>query len=147
MNGFDLANRPIRVGLGNDRFTNESTQNLLQRFPQQGSGVFGAGGRGTHAGGDVSYESKGRRDDRGGIGNASALNDTDVGESNLANISRHEIMQKLLRRDEGGSSSNGATEKAKPVKKIAPPQPQAPQVTRCVVLTNVYDLAEYVNDM
>lgn len=143
MNGFDLANRPIRVGLGNDRFTNESTQSLLQRFPQQGSaGVFGAGGRGTHAGGDVSYESKGRRDDRGGIGNASALNDTDVGESNLANISRHEIMQKLLRRDEGGASTtNGTTEKAKPVK-VAPPKPQAPTVTRCVVLTNVYDLAE-----
>ena len=33
MNGFDLANRPIRVGLGNDRFTNESTQNLLQYLP------------------------------------------------------------------------------------------------------------------
>ena len=140
MNGFDLANRPIRVGLGNDRFTNESTQNLLQRFPQQSSGVFGAGGRGTHAGGDVSYESKGRRDDRGGIGNASALNDTDVGESNLANISRHDIMQKLMRREEGGSS-NGTSEKAKPVK-AATPKPQAPTVTRCVVLTNVYDLAE-----
>jgi len=141
MNGFDLANRPIRVGLGNDRFTNESTQNLLQRFPQQGqAGVFGAGGRGTHAGGDVSYESKGRRDDRGGIGNASALNDTDVGESNLANISRHDIMQKLMRREQGDTASS-APEKAKPVK-VAAPKPQAPQVTRCVVLTNVYDLAE-----
>jgi RNA-binding protein 39 len=142
MNGFDLANRPIRVGLGNDRFTNDSTQALLRSFPQQqGSGVFGAGGRGTHAGGDTSYESKGRHNDRGGIGNASALNDTDVGESNLANISRHEIMQKLLRRDEGGSSSKEAAEKPKP-KKTAPPTPQAPQVTRCVVLVNVYDLAE-----
>ena len=142
MNGFDLATRPIRVGLGNDRFTNESTQTLLRSFPQQqASGVFGAGGRGTHAGGDVSYESKGRRDDRGGIGNASALNDTDVGESNLANISRHDIMQKLMRREEGSSTSNGTAEKAKPVKAAAP-KPQAPTVTRCVVLTNVYDLAE-----
>ena len=143
MNGFDLANRPIRVGLGNDRFTNESTQNLLQRFPQQSSGVFGAGGRGTHAGGEISYESKGRHNDRGGIGNASALNDTDVGESNLANISRHDIMQKLMRRDDTTSSSNGAPEKVKPVKAV-PPKPQAPQATRCVVLTNVYDLAQYV---
>jgi RNA-binding protein 39 len=32
MNGFDLAGRPIRVGLGNDKFTPESTANLLQRF-------------------------------------------------------------------------------------------------------------------
>jgi RNA-binding protein 39 len=142
MNGFDLAGRPIRVGLGNDKFTNESTQNLLQRFPQQGSGVFGAGGRGTHAGGDVSYESKGRREDRGGIGNASALNDTDVGESNLANISRHEIMRKLLRADESSAASNGAaSEKAKPAK-AAPPPPKAPQASRCIVLSNVYDLAE-----
>jgi RNA-binding protein 39 len=119
----------------------------LQRFPQhqQTSGVFGSGGRGTHAGGDVSYESKGRREDRGGIGNASALNDTDVGESNLANISRHDIMRKLLRTEDSSAASvNGNTpvEKAKPVKKVAPPPPKTPQASRCIVLTNMYDPAE-----
>src|SRR4051794_4603055 len=53
MNGFDLAGRPIRVGLGNDKFTPESTANLLQRFQGQGqnqqfqgSAFSGAGGRG-----------------------------------------------------------------------------------------------------
>ena len=35
MNGFDLAGRPIRVGLGNDKFTPESTASLLQRFQGQ----------------------------------------------------------------------------------------------------------------
>ena len=38
MNGFELAGRPIRVGLGNDKFTPETTQSLLQRFGSQGQG-------------------------------------------------------------------------------------------------------------
>ena len=58
MNGFTVANRPIRVGLGNDRFTPESTQTLLQKFGQpdgrgvgdQGSSFSGAGGRGNPRG-------------------------------------------------------------------------------------------------
>jgi RNA recognition motif-containing protein len=31
MNGFDLAGSPIRVGLGNDKFTPESTANLQSK--------------------------------------------------------------------------------------------------------------------
>ena len=38
MNGFELAGRPIRVGLGNDKFTPETTQSLLQKFGSQGQG-------------------------------------------------------------------------------------------------------------
>ena len=141
MNGFDLAGRPIRVGLGNDKFTNESTQSLLRSFPQQNAGVFGSGGRGTHAGGETSYDSNRRREDRGGIGNASALNDVDVGEANLANISRHDIMAKLMRRDE---PKDEAAAQAKPVKpvKVVPPPPKAQQTSRCIVLSNMYDLAQ-----
>lgn len=84
MNGFDLAGRPIRVGLGNDKFTSESTQNLLQRFPNkepggifQGSSFSGSGGRGTHAGGNNNFDRAGGREDKGASG-ASALDDTDV---------------------------------------------------------------------
>jgi RNA-binding protein 39 len=56
MNGFELAGRQIRVGLGNDKFTPESTAHLLRNFPQQaasyqGSAFSGAGGRGAYAGG------------------------------------------------------------------------------------------------
>jgi RNA recognition motif-containing protein len=35
MNGFELAGRQIRVGLGNDKFTPESTASLLRTFNQQ----------------------------------------------------------------------------------------------------------------
>ena len=31
MNGFDIAGRPIRVGLGNDRYNDAQTQNMLAR--------------------------------------------------------------------------------------------------------------------
>ena len=56
MNGFELANRPIREGLGNDKFTPESTASLLRNFNThaqnfQGSAFSGAGGRGAYAGG------------------------------------------------------------------------------------------------
>ncbi|KAI7678391.1 splicing factor, CC1-like protein, partial [Hortaea werneckii] len=63
LNGFDLAGRPIRVGLGNDKFTPESTSSLLQRFGSQaqqaayqGSQFSGSGGRGAHAGGTGNFD-------------------------------------------------------------------------------------------
>lgn len=34
LNGFQVANRAMRVGLGNDRFTPDSTKTLLRKFGQ-----------------------------------------------------------------------------------------------------------------
>ncbi|EHL00605.1 putative RNA-binding protein rsd1 [Glarea lozoyensis 74030] len=88
MNGFDLAGRPIRVGLGNDKFTPESTASLLQRFQGQshqqqfqGSAFSGAGGRGPQAANGSNFDRAGGRDNDKSAGGASALDDTDVGES------------------------------------------------------------------
>lgn len=76
MNGFDLAGRPIRVGLGNDKFTPESTANLLQRFQGhggdqrnfQGSAFSGHGGRGAQAGGaGGAFDRAGGRDNDKGL--------------------------------------------------------------------------------
>ncbi|KAK1584192.1 hypothetical protein Q3G72_030672 [Acer saccharum] len=68
MNGF----WPF-VGLGNDKFTPESTANLLQRFQgqdrsnYQGSAFSGSGGRGAHAGGSGgTFDKAGGRDDQKG---------------------------------------------------------------------------------
>ena len=79
MNGFDLAGRPIRVGLGNDKFTPESTANLLQRFHgqehqqhYQGSAFSGHGGRGAQAGGGGAFDRAGGRDIEK-VGGASAI--------------------------------------------------------------------------
>ncbi|KAJ4364029.1 Phosphatidylinositol-3-phosphatase SAC1 [Neocucurbitaria cava] len=41
MNGFELAGRQIRVGLGNDKFTPESTASLLRTFNQQSQSYQG----------------------------------------------------------------------------------------------------------
>ncbi|KAF2716091.1 splicing factor, CC1-like protein [Polychaeton citri CBS 116435] len=140
MNGFELAGRPIRVGLGNDKFTPESTQNLLQRFGSQhqqglpGASFSGMGGRGAHAGGTGNFDRAGGRDpDK--TGGASALDDTDVAGVNFSNYSRESLMKKLARTDE-------------PEEKIAPktqpkPTPVAePQPSRCIILKNVYNEAE-----
>jgi len=145
MNGFDLAGRPIRVGLGNDKFTPESTANLLQRFQGQnqqqfqGSAFSGAGGRGPPT---SNFDRAGGRDNEKGSG-ASALDDTDVAGVNFNNYSRDALMRKLARTDEG---SSGQTERQilKPKTETKPLPVNVNMASRCVVLHNMFDPAEYV---
>jgi RNA-binding protein 23/39 len=145
MNGFDLAGRPIRVGLGNDKFTPESTANLLQKYGQnqtqnpqyQGSAFSGAGGRGPPS---SNFDRAGGRDSEKGTG-ASALDDTDVAGVNFNNYSRDALMRKLARTDE---PSNGTTERQilKPKTETKPLPVNVNMASRCVVLHNMFDPAE-----
>lgn len=155
MNGFDLAGRPIRVGLGNDKFTPESTANLLQRFQgqehqrnYQGSAFSGHGGRGSQAGGaGGAFDRAGGRDNEKGGGGASALDDTDVAGVNFNNYSRDALMRKLARTDEPAPETNGADEKRKIIKPKAEAKPlpvSVNQASRCVLLRNMFNPAEYV---
>jgi RNA-binding protein 39 len=145
MNGFDLAGRPIRVGLGNDKFTNESTANLLQHFPgklaqqqHQGSAFSGAGGRGAHAGGSSNFDRAGGRDNDKAAGGASALDDTDVAGVNFNNYSRDSLMRKLARTDEPSADKKVT----RPAARAAPIPANVPQASKCIVLHNVFDAAE-----
>ncbi|ATY63917.1 Splicing CC1 [Cordyceps militaris] len=145
MNGFDLAGRPIRVGLGNDKFTPESTANMLQRFSgqnasnQQGSSFSGSGGRG---GQNSNFDRAGARDSEK-TGGASALDDTDVGGVNFNNYSRDALMRKLARTDE---SNKGSDERPvlKPRTETKPLPMNVNTASRCVVLHNMFEPDEYV---
>lgn len=143
MNGFDLAGRPIRVGLGNDKFTPESTANLMHRFPGQnnfqGSSFSGAGGRGSQA---SAFDRAGGRDSDK-AGGASALDDTDVAGVNFNNYSRDALMRKLARTDE---LPNGREDQAvlKPKTEAKPLPVNVNMASRCVVLHNMFDPEEYV---
>jgi len=148
MNGFDLAGRPIRVGLGNDKFTPESTANLLQRFqgqnqsPFQGSAFSGSGGRGAHAGGSGgNFDRAGGRDSDKGTGGASALDDTDVAGVNFNNYSRDALMRKLARTDEP-ADADAKRNAAVPKKESKPLPVHVNQASRCVLLRNMFDPAE-----
>ncbi|KAK0732714.1 hypothetical protein B0T21DRAFT_412877 [Apiosordaria backusii] len=147
MNGFDLAGRPIRVGLGNDKFTPESTANLLQRFQGQnqqfqGSSFSGAGGRGPPT---SNFDRAGARDNEKGTG-ASALDDTDVAGVNFNNYSRDALMRKLARTDEPISAPSDR-QIAKPKTEIKPNLPiNVNMASRCVVLHNMFDPAEQVGE-
>ena len=156
MNGFDLAGRPIRVGLGNDKFTPESTANLLQRFQgqehqrnYQGSAFSGHGGRGSQAGGaGGAFDRAGGRDTEKGGGGASALDDTDVAGVNFNNYSRDALMRKLARTDEPAPETNGTDEKRKVIKPKAEAKPlpvSVNQASRCVLLRNMFNPAEFVS--
>ena len=156
MNGFDLAGRPIRVGLGNDKFTPESTANLLQRFQgqeaqrnYQGSAFSGHGGRGSQAGGaGGAFDRAGGRDAEKGGGGASALDDTDVAGVNFNNYSRDALMRKLARTDDPTPEANGGDQKrviAKPKTEASKPLPvSVNQASRCVLLRNMFNPQEYV---
>ncbi|KAI9739163.1 MAG: hypothetical protein M1834_007376 [Cirrosporium novae-zelandiae] len=156
MNGFDLAGRPIRVGLGNDKFTPESTANLLQRFQGQnqpnfqGSAFSGHGGRGAQAGGSGgNFDRAGGRDNDKGTGGASALDDTDVAGVNFNNYSRDALMRKLARTDEPTPEANGADSKRqmpKPRNETKPLPVSVSQASRCVMLRNMFDPTEEEGD-
>jgi RNA-binding protein 39 len=151
MNGFDLAGRPIRVGLGNDKFTPESTATLLQRFQGQshqqqfqGSAFSGAGGRGPQAVGGSNFDRAGGRDNDKGAGGASALDDTDVGGVNFNNYSRDALMRKLARTDDP-PATNGRDERReilKPKTETKPLPVNVNMASRCIVLKNMFDPAE-----
>ncbi|KAL3424496.1 CC1-like family splicing factor [Phlyctema vagabunda] len=157
MNGFDLAGRPIRVGLGNDKFTPESTASLLQRFQGQshqqqfqGSAFSGAGGRGPQSGSSGgAFDRAGGRENEKGAGGASALDDTDVAGVNFNNYSRDALMRKLARTDEPAPAANGRNEKremAKPKTETKPLPVNVNMASRCVVLKNMFDPAEEEGD-
>ncbi|TVY58315.1 RNA-binding protein rsd1 [Lachnellula cervina] len=156
MNGFDLAGRPIRVGLGNDKFTPESTASLLQRFQGQshqqqfqGSAFSGAGGRGPQAASGSNFDRAGGRDNDKGAGGASALDDTDVGGVNFNNYSRDALMRKLARTDEPAPTSNGRDERreiSKPKTETKPLPVNVNMASRCVVLKNMFDPTEEEGD-
>lgn len=145
MQGFELAGRAIRVGLGNDR----SHEAAMQRVgPQnQASAFSGAGGRGVHAGGTNNFDRTGPRQNEK-ISGASALDDTEIAGVNFNNISRHSLMDKLARRTET-KDKNGTGDKAKPTtSQPTPPQVQPTasqtQISRCIVVHNAFDLRAYV---
>lgn len=141
MNGFELGGRPIRVGLGNDKFTPESTKSLLQRFGSQaqqaafqGSAFSGKGGRGSYAGGTGNFDRASGRDAEK-TGGASALDDTDVGGVSFSNYSRDTLMRKLARTDEPEPKVAPKTQQKKAVVDETPP-------SRCVILKHVFNTAE-----
>jgi RNA-binding protein 39 len=152
MNGFDLAGRPIRVGLGNDKFTPESTATLLQRFQGQshqqqfqGSAFSGAGGRGSSAAGG-GFDRAGGRDGDKGAGGASALDDTDVAGVNFSNYSRDALMRKLARTDDilPVTSRDDRRDVVQPKAEAKPLPVKVNTASRCVILKNMFDPAEYV---
>ena len=150
MNGFDLAGRPIRVGLGNDKFTPESTAQMLQRFGGQQQNHNQGGYEGRNRGGGGGGGGGGRNDDKNVGTGASALDDTDVAGVNFNNYSRDLLMRKLARQDEPAPAPTGkpGDKSQKPPQRLPeklPPKPLSVNVSmasRCIVLKNMFDAAE-----
>ena len=147
MNGFDLAGRAIRVGLGNDKFTPDS--NASRPSPSanqpnfQGSSFSGHGGRGVQAGGSSNFDRAGGRESDKGTA-ASALDDTDVAGVNFNNYSRDALMRKLARTDEPEPSADDRQKILRPKTETKPLPVNVNMASRCVLLHNMFDPSEYV---
>ena len=146
MNGFDLAGRAIRVGLGNDKFTPESTHRVhghgANQSNFQGSLFSGQGGRGVQAGGSNNFDRAGGRESEKGAG-ASALDDTDVAGVNFNNYSRDALMRKLARTDEPAEPTADDKQKLLRPKTETKPLPvNVNMASRCVLLRNMFDASE-----
>ncbi|KAF2222651.1 hypothetical protein BDZ85DRAFT_199163 [Elsinoe ampelina] len=141
LNGFLLADRPLRVGLGNDKMNAEATTGMMQRNATAGSefqasSFSGAGGRGTHAGGSTNFERSNREEKA--AANSSALDDSDVGGVNYSNFSRASLMQKLARTEDPAPDKSKT--KTSTTKKPAPPTMGK---SRCIIVKNCYDESDF----
>ncbi|KTW26337.1 hypothetical protein T552_02822 [Pneumocystis carinii B80] len=125
MNGFELAGRAIRVGLGNDKFIPE-TSSVLARF----SGFTGSAFENKSRGGTERIG--GPRDGSSSI----SLDDNEAGGVSFNNISRDALMKKLAR--EEGKESIG----------VIPPKPvpSVQMTSRCVLLKNMFNPQEESGD-
>ena len=144
MNGFDLAGRAIRVGLGNDKFTPDAPRPQVPRSPPsnyQGSSFSGSGGRGVQAGGNSNFDRAGGKESEK-AGGASALDDTDVAGVNFNNYSRDALMRKLARTDEPEPSADERQRIIRPKTESKPLPVNVNQASRCVLLRNMFNPSE-----
>lgn len=147
MNQFELAGRPIRVGLGNDKFTAESTKHLLDNFPAQvakyqGSAFSGAGGRGAYAGGSGGvFDRTNGRDERG-INGASALDDTDMSGVNFKQVDRNKLMANLARNEVDVPVPHSL----QPVARARATVVELPKAGRCIKIENAFDPEQEFKD-
>lgn len=139
MNGFDLAGRPMRVGLGNDKFSQDPAH-LLQRLQNQGQQQT----RGPNVGGASNFDRAGGRENDKGVGGASALDDTDVAGVNFNNFSRDALMRKLARTDEPAAEPTPDEKRNVPKTRTeAKPLPVTVNMaSRCVLLRNMFNPSE-----
>ncbi|KXG46336.1 Nucleotide-binding, alpha-beta plait [Penicillium griseofulvum] len=141
MNGFELAGRAIRVGLGNDKSAPDTHANRPSGDSStifQGSSFSGQGGRGVQAGGSNNFDRN--KAEKGGVG-ASALDDTDVAGVNFNNYSRDALMRKLARTDEP-QPTDDRQQFLRPKTETKPLPINVNMASRCVLLRNVFDPAE-----
>lgn len=147
MNQFELAGRPIRVGLGNDKFTAESTKHLLDNFPAQvakyqGSAFSGAGGRGAYAGGSGgAFDRTNGRDERG-INGASALDDTDMSGVNFKQVDRNKLMANLARNEVDVPIPQSMPSVARARASVV----ELPKAGRCIKIENAFDPEQEFKD-
>lgn len=135
MNGFELAGRAIRVGLGNDKFTNESTQAILDRYNGFRDAIIETAPR----------DNPGRSNPSGGGERISRTLDDDADDSavSLQNVSREALMKKLAREEPKEETPPYASKLTKLICRARKaPQITAPTASRCVLLKNMFNPAE-----
>lgn len=126
MNGFMLAGRPLRIGLGSDRNMNSNNT------PAQ---AFSGSGFDTNV---PAIDRVGNSNARA-RGNASSLDDTDVAGISYNKVSRESLMRKLMREEDklDPVASSGITKVDRPIAETT-----SRKSSRCIVVQNMFDPEE-----
>ncbi|EEB09692.2 RNA-binding protein Rsd1, partial [Schizosaccharomyces japonicus yFS275] len=129
MNGFDLAGRQLRVGLGTDKFATETTASMLRRFDSSYSRykhehVSQPTPSISASSDEASHQRLVKSSDNLDEGNLSPSEDSRPA------ISRDELMKKLARNEQIVSTDDSLSK---------PP-------TRCVLLQNMFNPEEETGD-
>lgn len=130
--GHVIAGRKLTIGLGSEKFTSDTTRNILAQWPSDGE-VSGGRARGGRSGRP-----------RAGQGASSALEDVDAANGSLASHDSYNHMVEALHRASGGQSSTRtsmAPSRPEPARSVAVNQPNK---SRCVVLGNAFNADEFV---
>ncbi|OLL26571.1 RNA-binding protein rsd1 [Neolecta irregularis DAH-3] len=138
LNGTELAGRPIRVGLGGDKFTNESTSAQLARFEDRDHDTPADRARDDYDDRRDSARHTGSKD-------KSNLDDSETGGVSFQNISREALMKKLAREPAPTSQAAGpmAVHRAN---KDTKPKIETTVASRCILLKNMFDPLEETSD-
>lgn len=134
MNGFMLAGRPIRVGLGADRSAVSGPVVIstpAQAF--QGSAFDSTGPSIDRVG---TSDSKAR-------GNAASLDDTDVAGISYNKVSRENLMRKLMREEDQLAPASGTSSGTRGSNgDLVHHESASRKSSRCIVVQNMFDPQE-----
>lgn len=137
LNGMELAGRPMRVGIGNEKQQSEMGGVGARAMPDRAKDP--AGPRDSEHGGRDGHRGHVRKSDKVVV---NVLDDDEAGGVNYNNYSREALMKKLARTEDGPLEGDRNITGTKPVVDPRKAPIATMKASRCIVIKNAYNEQE-----